>query len=685
MAKPTDEQIKLPDFTVPMVRNLNGIVIEGVLSLQELVQNGHKGLILYFYPRDNTPGCTTQATDFTAHLNEFDNLGYDIIGVSRDSIESHKKFIDNHDLQITLISDEDEKLCHYFDVIREKNMYGKKTLGLVRSAFVFDKDGKLTHAQRNLRAKGYADRLLESLPHALPIASILPHRYNFIISSSEYRMSQSDSANSSPQNVQNTRNVQVAIIGAGTAGQNAFHQVNRQTDDVVIINSGFWTTTCATVGCMPSKLLIASAERAYHAKHSAEFGVEAEVKIDGKQVMKRVQSERDRFAGFVQDNVDSWGDDKKIDGKASINKGGIIEVTNENGQIIQLIQAEKIIIATGTTPFIPEGWADDLGDAMLTSDTIFELPDLPKSLAVIGAGAIGLELAQAMHRLGVDVTLFNRVQKVGGIKDDKVNQKAIDCLGAELTLKLDSDIDSVGNKDGQAVIYYTDSEGNEQTWQGEKVLLAVGRRAYLKDLGVEHLGVTLDDKGSPKDLDELTAQVADFPVYVIGDANGRMPLLHVASNEGFRSGRAVMDEQREDKEDFIRPPTTPMSVVFCEPQIASVGRSLSQLDDDGEDYVIGEVKFDNQGRSRVMGVNCGLLRIYACKRRDIILGANMVAPDAEYIAHILASAITGNMTVTEMLASPFYHPTILAGLRTALRDVQEKMNIDYQKDCVNDE
>ncbi|WP_201577221.1 MULTISPECIES: peroxiredoxin [Psychrobacter] len=163
MAKPTTETIALPDFPVTMVRELDGHFIHDDISLKDLVAHTDKGLILYFYPKDNTPGCTTQATEFTAHINDFDGLGYDIVGVSRDSAESHEKFIAKYDLQIPLISDNDEKLCQYFDVIKEKNMYGKITLGLVRSAFVFDKDGNLTHAQRNLRAKDYTERLLTML------------------------------------------------------------------------------------------------------------------------------------------------------------------------------------------------------------------------------------------------------------------------------------------------------------------------------------------------------------------------------------------------------------------------------------------------------------------------------------------------------------------------------------------
>ena len=163
MAKPTTETIMLPDFPVTMVRELDGNFIHDDLSLTEMLAHTGKGLILYFYPKDDTPGCTTQATDFTANINAFDTLGYDIVGVSRDSMESHEKFLAKYDLQIPLISDANEKLCQYFGVIQEKNMYGKITLGLVRSAFVFDKNGVLTHAQRNLRAAGYAQRLLDTL------------------------------------------------------------------------------------------------------------------------------------------------------------------------------------------------------------------------------------------------------------------------------------------------------------------------------------------------------------------------------------------------------------------------------------------------------------------------------------------------------------------------------------------
>ena len=472
-----------------------------------------------------------------------------------------------------------------------------------------------------------------------------------------------------------TRNVKVAIIGAGTAGQNAFRQASKTTKNIVIINDGFWTTTCATVGCMPSKLLIAAANRAHNAKYSDEFGIHADVKIDGKQVMARVQAERNHFANSVKKQVDNWPADKKISGRAVINKSGLIEVNDE------LIKADKIIIAAGSSPFIPDGWADSLGKTLLTSDNIFELSDLPVSMAVIGAGAVGLEIAHAMTRLGVAVTLFNRANQVGGLKDKDINQKAIDCLGSELKMKLDTSIEEVGtqvdkdSKKSTAFIHYKDSDEQMHTWEGEYVLVATGRKNNIKSLGVENLGVELDDKNRPKNLDNNTGQIGELDVYIIGDANAHIPLLHVASDEGFSAGSAVCVNNTDA---YIRPPAVPLSIVFCEPQIINVGQSRPEIDKSKQRYVIGKVSFDNQGRSRVMAVNCGLLHIYGCKDTDKILGASMVGPDAEYIAHILAVAITNELSIKQLLDTPFYHPTILEGLRTALRDVQAQMSIPYQ-------
>lgn len=472
-----------------------------------------------------------------------------------------------------------------------------------------------------------------------------------------------------------TRHVDVAVIGAGTAGQNAFRQASKTTKNIVIINEGFWTTTCVTVGCMPSKLLIAAADRAHEAKYSGEFGIHSEVIINGKQVMARVQAERSHFESYINKQVDSWPEDKKIVGHAHINENGLIEVNDE------LIKADKVIIATGSSPFVPDDWSDKLGKTLLTSDTVFELSDLPDSMAVVGTGAVGLELAQAFTRLGVSVTVFNRENRVAGLKDQDINAKAIECLGQDLKMHLKSKIVDLGTQIASdnnlvAFIDYTDKDGNEGRWEGNHILVATGRRNNIEQLGVENLGVELDEKNRPKELDIHTGQIGKLEVYIVGDANAHIPLLHVASDEGYSAG-SVACTPKEDA--YIRPPATPFSIVFTSPQIMNVGMSQQEIEDDPElDYVIGEVSFDNQGRSRIMGVNCGLLHVYGCKQTDKVLGASMIGPAAEYIGHILATAITNNICVKQLLDTPFYHPTILEGLRTALRDVQQKMAIPFQ-------
>ncbi len=157
--KNTQETIALPDFEVTLVQNDT----QSSVNLSTLIQDNGLGLMLYFYPKDNTQGCSVQAVDFSQLKEQFKNKGYQIIGVSRDGIKSHQNFITKKSLDIPLISDPDEKLCQHFDVIKEKMMYGKIHLGVVRSTFVFDNNGQMTASYRNVKAKEHAEKLLETL------------------------------------------------------------------------------------------------------------------------------------------------------------------------------------------------------------------------------------------------------------------------------------------------------------------------------------------------------------------------------------------------------------------------------------------------------------------------------------------------------------------------------------------
>ncbi|WP_066803073.1 peroxiredoxin [Moraxella oblonga] len=161
--KNSHENITLPTFEVALVQNTGNEPTHQTISLNDFIKQHNSGLILYFYPKDSTAGCTVQATDFTALADKFAQKGYTILGVSRDSIKSHHNFICKKELSIGLISDTDEKLCQHFGVIQEKMMYGKTHLGVVRSTFVFDKNGIMTASFRNIKSKEHAQTLLDIL------------------------------------------------------------------------------------------------------------------------------------------------------------------------------------------------------------------------------------------------------------------------------------------------------------------------------------------------------------------------------------------------------------------------------------------------------------------------------------------------------------------------------------------
>ena len=205
-----------------------------------------------------------------------------------------------------------------------------------------------------------------------------------------------------------TNRVDVAVIGTGTAGMNAYRAAKKHTDSIALIESGPYGTTCARVGCMPSKLLIAAAESAHVAQEAHVFGIHltGPLRVDGGQVMRRVQSERDRFVGFVTDDVANFDARHKIRGRARFTGPNRIRVNDE----IE-IEARSIVIATGSTPFIPSTF-ESVSEFVDTNESVFEWPKLPESVAVFGPGVIGLELGSVYSRFGSEVTVVEFLDRI---------------------------------------------------------------------------------------------------------------------------------------------------------------------------------------------------------------------------------------------------------------------------------
>ena len=469
----------------------------------------------------------------------------------------------------------------------------------------------------------------------------------------------------------------VVVIGGGTAGMGAFRNARLHTDNVYLIESHVFGTTCARVGCMPSKLLIAAAEARHHALHTDPFGIhldKSSIVVNGEEVMRRVKSERDRFVGFVVEDVEAWPADKRIIGEAKFIDEHTIQIDDHTQ-----IQADRIVIATGSRPVILPQW-QALGDKVIINDDVFSWDTLPQSVAVFGPGVIGLELGQALSRLGVEVKIFGVGGMLGGISDPVVLAEAKAVFSEELDLHLDAQTEVKLNADGKVEVQWAEN-GESGVYTADYLLAAVGRRPNVDRLGLENLTIQLDARGVPV-AHPLTMQTSIPHIFIAGDASNQLPLLHEASDQGKIAGENAGTYPVIHK--GLR--RSPIGVVFTNPQIASIGLRYAQVVQRYKNMdcvAIGEVSFRNQGRSRVMLVNKGHMRVYAEQGSGLFIGAEIVGPAAEHLAHLLAWAHQQKMTIPQMLDMPFYHPVIEEGLRTALRDVNAKLKLgEVHSECL---
>jgi dihydrolipoamide dehydrogenase len=467
--------------------------------------------------------------------------------------------------------------------------------------------------------------------------------------------------------------VDVAVIGAGTAGLAAYRAAAAVSPKVLMIEGGIHGTTCARVGCMPSKLLIAAGDAAHHASHAVPFGVHATVTIDGRAVMDRVRRERDRFVSFVIDSVASIPAGDKLHGRARFTATGVLQVDRNDGAggtAVARVNARAIVIATGSSPFVPPMF-EGVHDRLVVNDDVFAWESLPSSVAVFGAGVIGLELGQALSRLGVRVSVFGRSNTVGPLTDPVVKASALAAFREEMPVYPDAMARSVRRVDDGVEVTYDDLDGVTRVETFAYARVAAGRRANLGGIGLENAGVELDARGAPV-FDRSTLQCERTSVFIAGDANDDVPLLHEAADEGKIAG-----------ENAARYPKVAaglrrslLAITFTEPQIAIAGATLASLSQNAppeREVVTGEIAFADQGRSRIMLQNRGIGHVYADRATGRFLGAELVGPRVEHIGHLLAWAHQQGLTIESMLAMPFYHPVVEEGLRTALRDAASKI------------
>lgn len=445
----------------------------------------------------------------------------------------------------------------------------------------------------------------------------------------------------------NERSCDVVIIGAGTAGLKAYKAAVARGGEVVIVERGPGGSTCTRVGCMPSKLMIAAARMAHHARKAPDFGIiTSDISIDAAKLWGRVRRERDRFVASVLDEYHAIPSDRVVHGSAAFAGPDTIVVGDD-----RITARRGIVVATGARPVIPD-LLDPVRALVHTHETIFDLPDLPTAIAVLGAGPLGLELAQAFARLGVDVTVLDEGDRIGGLKDPATNAAAIDALDDEVTLRLGVEVEASLTADGRARLSWADGEV-----VADLVLAATGRPPALDDLAVNTSGLALDEHGTPV-FDRRTHRCGDSNIFIAGDADAWRLVLHEAARGGSIAGDVAMGG----------PPAKilpALAIAFTEPALVEVGQSFDQLPDDAR---IGQAAVEDNGRATADGELLGRVRLYA-DHGGRLLGASIIAPDGEHLGHLVALAIERGMSVADFADQPWYHPTVEELLQTAARDL----------------
>ncbi len=446
----------------------------------------------------------------------------------------------------------------------------------------------------------------------------------------------------------------VLIIGAGSAGLYALREVRRAGRDFLLVDPGPLGTTCARVGCMPSKVALHSGAKWETRKTMAGIGVNGidALSIDSRITWAQLRRQRDMFASNAASSARSAAGDKLIDARARFIEPDLVELDSPTS--IRHIRARAVIIATGSRPVMP-GFLAPVRDHTINTDELFELDTLPRSIGILGLGAIGLEMGLALSRLGIRVVGADLAPEVGGITDPVIGQRARECFEHEMELWLGAET-RVARSDGGVLL----SAGERET-EVELLLAALGRRPNTDELGLQTAGFPVDERGSPR-FDPATMQIGDLPVFIAGDANADRPLMHEAADEGAIAGyNAAHDTVTR----FARKAS--VGIAFSNPDVVSVGMRFDKLDADK--IVIGSASGDKNGRAQILGAGDNLLRVYADAADGRLLGASMVATGGEHLAHLLAWAIQRGETAADLLSLPFYHPTVEEMLQSAVQDI----------------
>ena len=443
------------------------------------------------------------------------------------------------------------------------------------------------------------------------------------------------------------------VIGAGSAGFSASITAADAGKRVALVGHGTIGGTCVNVGCVPSKAMIRAGEAIHGAQAAKRFpGLSGHAQVDDWQTL--MQSKDDLVATMRQkkyaDLLPEYPGVDYIDaGPAQLVKGGV----TVGGRTLT---APKLIIATGGHPVLPT--IDGIADiGALDSTSLLALETLPKSLIFIGAGYIGVELAQMMRRMGVKVTLVTRSHLLLGAEPE-VSQALADAFSAEgITLLTGLSYDSV-RRDAAGVTLRIMQGGEPVEVTADHLVSTAGRRANTGGLGLEDIGVKTDARGSIVTRDDMQTSVPG--IYAAGDVTDRDQFVYMAAyGAKLAAKNAVLgDDQRYDN-------SAMPWVVFSDPQVAGVGLSEQQARDAGFDVKTSVVPLDQVPRALAARDTRGLIKLVADKATDKLLGGQIIAPEGSDTIQTLVMALKFGMTTKALGQTIFPYLTTVEGLKLA--------------------
>jgi dihydrolipoamide dehydrogenase len=458
----------------------------------------------------------------------------------------------------------------------------------------------------------------------------------------------------------------VTVIGSGPGGYVAAIRAAQSGLKTAVVERDPAGTggTCLLRGCIPTKALLHTADLLEDMQKAKEFGIRAEgVELDFAALMSR----KDRIVKRLTKGIESYLFKKNkitlLKGQGRLEGPKAIVVEGESGET--KVQTKNVILATGSRPKVLPGAAPD-GKAIVTSDEILQLKEVPKSLVVIGAGAVGMEFASMFARFGATVTVIEMLPRILPLEDEEISAEAHKVLAKKMTIYTGAKTEAVlKTKDGVEVGFHT-SEGEAKTVTAAMLLLAVGRGPVTDGLNLESTKVQLD-RGYLK-VDE-TMSTAEPGVYALGDVvtlqdRGHPQLAHVASAEGIGVAERLAGQPTEPL-DYDRIP----SATYCRPETAGVGLTEKEAKKRGYDVRVGRFPFGNLAKPRILGHPEGLVKVVSEAKYDEVLGIHIVGPHATDLISEACVALRLEATTEEIFRTVHPHPTLPEAIMQAAEAV----------------